>query len=65
MSGPAESSDGRAVKANHEPSGEKAADSPTTLTPDTIASVAATVGIGGHAAGWRSARSAGGSTRAG
>src|SRR6476646_8378271 len=40
MSGPALSSDGRAVKANHEPSGENAADSPTILTPDTIASVA-------------------------
>ena len=45
MSGPDESSDGRAVNANHEPSGENAADSPTILTPDTIASVAATVGI--------------------
>src|SRR5436190_5790957 len=46
MSGPAESSDGRAVKANHDPSAENAADSPTTLTSDTIATVRATVGSG-------------------
>src|SRR6476659_7518931 len=45
MSGPAVSSDGRAVKANHDPSGENAADSPTILTPDTMASVATTEGI--------------------
>src|SRR6185436_6504382 len=46
MSGPAESSEGRAVKANHEPSPEKAADSPTILTPEAIASDAAIVGDG-------------------
>src|SRR3954451_25417327 len=46
MSGPAESSDGRAVKANHVPSGEKAADCPTIFTPEAIARDAATVGSG-------------------
>src|SRR5690242_7405666 len=46
MSGPTESSEGRAVKANHEPSGENAADSPTILTLDAIARDAAIVGSG-------------------
>ena len=46
MSGPAEPSDGRAVKANQDPSGEYAADWPTTLTPETIAIVVSTVGLG-------------------
>ena len=46
MSGPTEPSDGRAVNANHAPSDEKAADSPTTLTPDTMARVRAAVATG-------------------
>src|SRR6476660_6830049 len=46
MSGPSEPSDGRAVKANQAPSGEYAADWPTTLTPEMIARLADTVGSG-------------------
>ena len=43
---PAEPSDGRAVNANQVPSAEKAADSPTILTFEAIASDAAIVGSG-------------------
>jgi hypothetical protein len=46
MSGPLEPSDGRAVNANHDPSGEYEADCPTTLTPDTMARFATNVGAG-------------------
>src|SRR6188508_570057 len=41
MSGPVEPSAGRAVNANHVPSGENAAASPTTDTPLTMARAAA------------------------
>src|SRR6476620_3047580 len=46
MSGPLDPSDGRAVNANHDPSGEYEADWPTTLTPDTMARFATSVGAG-------------------
>src|SRR3954452_6818027 len=46
MSGPLEPSDGRAVKANHDPSGEYDADCPTTFTPETIARFATRVADG-------------------
>ena len=44
MSGPPEPSSGRAVNANHFPSAENAADSPTTDTPLAIARFNATLG---------------------
>src|SRR3954470_18462957 len=46
MSGPVEPSDGRAEKANHDPSGEYDADCPTTFTPDTMARFATSVAEG-------------------
>ena len=51
MSGPRGSFDGRALKANHSPSGEYDAPWPTTVTPDTIASAAAALGAGVPVAG--------------
>src|SRR4029453_18999169 len=46
MSGPLVPSDGRAEKANQSPSGEYAADCPTTFTSDTMARSWASVGAG-------------------